>query len=227
MTAAIIVAAGEGSRFGGRKQFTDLCGRPLLQWSVDLFDSVPEIAATVIVAPPGQVSELQELARTSSKVIAVVAGGESRTGSVRNGLAAVPLDANVILVHDAARPLASAALVRRTIEALESFDGVVPGVPVTDTIKVVEGDLVKATVDRDTLRAVQTPQGFRASVIRLTHGSGAEVNSAATDDAAILEQAGYKVGIVEGEAGNIKITYPQDLETARTLAGLKGASNCV
>jgi 2-C-methyl-D-erythritol 4-phosphate cytidylyltransferase len=139
----------------------------------------------------------------------VVAGGASRSESVRAGLAVVPDDAEVILVHDAARPFASAELFRAVVAAVRSgHAGAVPGVPVLDTIKRVADGVVATTLDRSELVAVQTPQAFRADALRLAHASG----DAATDDAALLEQAGFEVVVVEGELSNRKLTDAGDLD---------------
>jgi 2-C-methyl-D-erythritol 4-phosphate cytidylyltransferase len=152
-----------------------------------------------------------------------VAGGGTRSASVRNGLAAVPAEADIICVHDAARPLASAELFDSVIDAIvDGADGAVPGVPVSDTIKVVDRDglhvRVSATPDRDSLVAVQTPQAFRAAMLRAAHASGGE----ATDDAALVELLGGRVVVVEGEASNRKITDRDDLEWARRMVARAG-----
>ena len=144
-----------------------------------------------------------------------VSGGETRSASVRAGLAAVPDDADVIVVHDAARPLASPALFEAVIAAVASgADGAVPGVAVADTLKRVADDgAVAATVPRDGLVAVQTPQAFGATVLRAVHAAGGE----ATDDAALLEAAGGRVVVVPGEATNLKVTNPADMAVAAAL----------
>ena len=143
-----------------------------------------------------------------------VAGGDTRSDSVRAGLAAVPADATIICVHDAARPLASAEVYRRAIDAVRNgADAAIPSVAVADTIKIVADGVVVSTPDRSTLVAVQTPQAFRADVLRTAHGAGGD----ATDDAALVEQLGARVVVVDGEATNRKITVPDDLAWAREL----------
>jgi len=140
----------------------------------------------------------------------VVAGGATRSASVANGLAAVPLSASVVLVHDAARPLASPDLFARVADAVRrGADAAVPVVAVVDTVRDVHG----GTLDRERLRAVQTPQGFRADVLRSVHDGLAE----ATDDAALVEAAGGSVVLVDGERSNLKITEPSDLDVAAAL----------
>ena len=145
-----------------------------------------------------------------------VAGGPRRRASVANGLEQVPPDVDFVLVHDAARPLASAELVARIIERLRVGDaaGVVPAVPVRDTIKQTAHDAVVVTVDRSALVAVQTPQGFVVSVLRRAHAAG---DDDVTDDAMLLELIGEQVVTVPGEPSNLKITFPEDLELASVL----------
>lgn len=196
---AIVVAAGSGDRFGGPKQYELLAGRRVVDWSVDACRAACD--GVVLVVPPDRVADPEA-------ADVVVAGGASRADSVRAGLAAVPDEADVIVVHDAARPRASAALFAAVIDAVRGgADGAVPALPVTDTVKRVAGDRVVETVDRADLVAVQTPQGFRAETLRKAHASGAD----ATDDAALVEQAGGRVVVVPGEPGNGKITHPSDL----------------
>lgn len=196
----IIVAGGGGSRFGGPKQFVDLVGLSILERSVEPALSVSD--GVVVVVPAGLEGEAAAIEGT-----VVVAGGESRSASVRAGLAAVPASSAVILIHDAARPLASTELFRRIVDAvLSGSAAVVPGVAVTDTIRRRTG----GTVDRDAIVAVQTPQGFSADAIRNAHASGEQ----ATDDATLVEQTGMAVTVIEGEPQNIKITTPQDLSIA-------------
>ena len=160
----------------------------------------------VVVVPADRVEE------KVSGADVTVAGGATRSASVRAGLAAVPADAAVIVVHDAARPLASPALFAAVVAALdeEGVDGAVPALPVTDTVKRVAGDAVVATLDRAELVAVQTPQAFRAEALRRAHASGLD----ATDDAALVELAGGRVVVVPGELTNLKITTSSDLSRA-------------
>lgn len=191
----VVLAGGRGARFGGAKQYVELAGRRVLDWSVAAARSVSD--GVVVVVPPHDVADRVEGAD------AVVAGGDTRAGSVRCGLAAVPADAEIVLVHDAARPAASPALFRTVVDAvLGGAPAVVPGVPVADTLRRRSG----GTVDRDELVAVQTPQGFRADVLRAAHAGGGE----ATDDAGLVEAAGAPVAVVPGEATNRKLTQPDD-----------------
>jgi 2-C-methyl-D-erythritol 4-phosphate cytidylyltransferase len=204
-TWAIVVAAGSGSRFGKPKQFELLGDRTILQWSLDAARAACD--DVVVVLPPGVVPEARH-------VTGGIPGGATRSESVRNGLAAVPDDADIIVVHDAARPLARSALFAAVIDAVAAgADVAIPGVPVTDTVKRVEGDRVTETVDRAQLVAVQTPQAFRADALRKAHANADD----ATDDAALVEAVGGTVVVVEGEVANIKVTTPHDLRIAEAL----------
>ena len=203
----VIVAAGSGTRFGGAKQYLELAGARVVDRSVATAAEVSD--GVVVVVPASDVgTESTRLAAT-----AVVSGGPSRAASVRNGLAAVPDDAAIVCVHDAARPLADADIYNRVIQEVQSgAAGAVPVVPVTDTIRRVDGGVV----DRSTLQAVQTPQAFRADLLRTAHAGAAD----ATDDAGLVEAAGYAVAAVEGHPRNIKITHPDDLAAAEAWLAL-------
>jgi len=217
-TWAIVVAAGDGARLGADrpKAFVKLGGRVLLSHSVELLDDHPAIDGVVLVVPEGWEEPATLLADdlAAGKVSAAVAGGATRAGSVACGLAAVPDDADLIVVHDAARPFASAALVSSVLDALAEADGAVPGIPVTDTVKRVEGGRVAQTLERSQLVSVQTPQAFRADALRAAYDVPADRLAAATDCASLLEAAGRSVTVVAGEPGNSKITGREDLAEA-------------
>lgn len=194
---AIVVAAGAGSRFGGAKQFEPLLGRRVVDWSVAAARAVCDGVVTVL--PPDR----QE---PGSR-----AGGATRSASVRAGLEAVPETAEIVVVHDAARPLAGPDLFERVVAAVRTgADAAIPVMPVTDTIKRVHGDRVTETLDRSTLVAVQTPQAFRAAALRAAHAAQPE----ASDDAALVEALGGVVVTVSGEGRNLKVTSPDDLVAA-------------
>ena len=196
---AILVAAGSATRFGRLKQYEPLDGRRVLDWSIDACRAACD--GVVLVVP-------LERAHDPEPVDVVVAGGETRSDSVRAGLAAVPADADVVVVHDAARPRAAAALFDATVAAVRAgADGAVPALPIGDTVKRVDGNRVLETVDRADLVVVQTPQAFAAEALRKAHASGAD----ATDDAALVEAAGGTVVVVPGDPANVKITYPGDV----------------
>lgn len=197
----VVVAGGTGTRFGRPKQYESLGDERVIDRSHRIAASVSD--GVIIVVPEA------DRQREGG-----VAGGATRSDSVRAGLAAVPTEATVICVHDAARPLATPELYRKVVAAVEAgADGAVPALPVTDTVKVVAGDgSVVSTPERAGLRTVQTPQAFRADVLRAAHAGGGE----ATDDAELVERAGGRVVVVDGEASNRKITMPDDLDWART-----------
>ena len=206
----IVVAGGSGQRFGAEKQYEQLGGERVIDVACaaarDVSDGVVVVlpsarAAAAWSAPPGR----RERA---------VAGGATRCESVRAGLAAVPDAAGVICVHDAARPLATRQLFRRVIDAIrDGAAGAVPGVAVTDTIKVVDGaGSVTATPDRSSLVAAQTPQAFASVALRQAHAGSDQ----GTDDAVLVERAGGRVVVVAGEPWNRKITDPEDLVWARS-----------
>ena len=206
-TWAIVLAAGGGARFGGSKQFEPLGTARVVDWSVQTASEACD--AVVVVVPAG-------VDWDGSPVAAVVSGGATRAESVRAGITAIGPDADVIVVHDAARPLASKQLFEEVVSAIQSgADAAVPGLAVTDTIKQVKNGRVTATLDRDTLMAVQTPQAFRAASLRAAHEGKLE----ATDDAALVEAQGGTVVVVPGDADNLKITTTADLRVARMLLG--------
>ena len=195
----IIVAAGSGLRFGSAKQFETIGGRQIVDWARD--EATKHSVGVITVLPKGQATQPGE-----------VEGGSTRSESVRRGLAAVPAEATIVCVHDAARPFASPAIFQRVISAVvDGADAAVPGIPVVDTIKQVNvSNVVVETPHRETLRAVQTPQAFRATSLRRAHEHGGE----GTDDAYLIEKIGGEVVVVEGEVVNRKITTPEDLEWA-------------
>lgn len=204
-TWGIVVAGGAGTRYGVPKQFEAIGGSRL----VDRATETASVACddVVVVLPAG-------VDWDGILVAAAVAGGATRSASVRAGLAAVPASAAVVVVHDAARPLASKALFEAVIDAVRSgADGAIPALPVPDTLKRVDGDRVVETASRDELVAVQTPQAFRADALCAAHARGAD----ATDDAALVEAAGGRVVVVPGERTNLKITTPADLALAAAL----------
>lgn len=217
---AIVVAGGSGDRFGRPKQFLDLAGSTVVARSIAAARSVA--AGVVVVLPAGPSPSAESPAADAQDpdfgADLRVGGGPSRAASVRAGLAAVPDDATVVVIHDAARPLAAPVLFQAVVAAVtgaSGADGCIPVLPVTDTLKRVAGTEVLSTVDRSDLVAAQTPQAFRAAVLRRAHREGAE----ATDDAALLESIGATVRTVPGDPRNLKLTVPQDLVLAEILVG--------
>jgi 2-C-methyl-D-erythritol 4-phosphate cytidylyltransferase len=195
----IVVGGGSGQRFGTLKQYEQLGDRRVI-------DHARTAAAAssdgVVVVVPAADAERE----------GAVAGGRTRSDSVRAGLAAVPATATIVCVHDAARPFAEPELFERVVAAVvDGADGAIPAVAVTDTIKVVDNGVVVATPDRSSLVAVQTPQAFRADVLRQAHASA----DTSTDDAALVEAIGGRVVVVQGDPRNRKLTHPDDLDWAR------------
>lgn len=215
----IVVAAGSGSRFGAAKQFCDLGGVSVIDRSVSA--AARHSDGVVVVVPASELDRLSggfESGESAESVEwRVVAGGSTRSGSVRNGLGEVPGGVEIVLVHDAARPLASDSVFENVIVAVHTgADAATPVIPVTDTIRYRSGGVV----DRDEIVAVQTPQGFRAEVLRRVHQQSPE----ATDDVTLVSEAGGVVELVPGEQRNLKLTTPYDLEMAALLLSADGAS---
>ena len=210
---AVLVAAGRGERLGGDrpKAFARLAGRPLLAESLERLERSEWVEAIVVVASEGWEEPAILLSEElgAGKVHAAVTGGETRADSVRAGVAEVPDEVAVVLVHDAARPLLGEDVIERVVGALgDGWDGAVPALPVADTVKRVDGDQVVETLERSELVAVQTPQAFLAEVLRRAVSGGGE----ASDCAALVEAAGGRVRWVEGDPRLLKVTTGQDLE---------------
>jgi 2-C-methyl-D-erythritol 4-phosphate cytidylyltransferase len=216
---AIVVAAGRGDRLGldRPKAFARLGDRPLLAESLERLDDSAWVDAVVVAAPAEWERSCVLLAEElgSGKVVACVTGGATRADSVRLALAEVPEDAAVVLVHDAARPLLPPEVVERVLAPLsEGWDGVVPALPIPDTVKRVERDVVVETVDREGLVAVQTPQAFVAPVLRDAFAGDV---SGASDCASLVERKGGRVLVVPGDRRLLKVTEPSDLEWLERL----------
>ncbi len=214
---AIVLAAGSGERLGMAtpKAFVPLGGRPILAHAVSSALACPRVGLVVVTAPPGA----EDLAHAIVEPLgghAVVTGGPTRHASVRAALEAVPADAVAILCHDAARALAPPALFAAALDALEGWDGVVPVVHVSDTVKRVRGEEVLGTESREQLALAQTPQAFRATALRDAHARSARAGLEFTDDAAALEWAGYRVRTIPGSPRNVKITSADDLALAES-----------
>ena len=204
--AAIVVAAGSGERLGAGvpKAFVELAGRPMIEWSIDAIRAAG-IDEIVTVVPAGHDG---------------VPGGATRSESVRNGLAALGPDADVIVVHDAARPLVPASLFTDCIAALGEADAAVAAARIVDTVKEAGEDrVVVGTLDRSRLWAIQTPQAFRREMLERALAVDASELASATDDASLVERLGGRVVVVEGPASNFKVTTPHDLRVAASLLG--------
>jgi 2-C-methyl-D-erythritol 4-phosphate cytidylyltransferase len=225
---SIVVAAGRAERFGRLvpKQFETLAGRRVVDWSIASASEVSD--GVVLVVPPGYAdAESVQPGSDSGVPVRVVVGGETRSESVRHGLAAVPDEASIVVVHDAARPLARPELFRDVIRAVrDGAEGAVPGLALVDTVKRVEQPLsdenrpqVVETLDRSNLVRVQTPQAFAAASLRRAHDAGGD----ATDDAALVEALGGRVVVVAGDPENVKLTVLGDLSLAEAALAERGA----
>jgi 2-C-methyl-D-erythritol 4-phosphate cytidylyltransferase len=219
-TGVVLVAAGSGDRLaaGGPKAFVHLGGEPILRHAVRALVACDAVDDVVVVVGHDEVERARELIGDLVAGVgsAVCAGGATRAESVDLGLALLPRRAVVVAVHDAARPLVSPGLVTRTIAALtDPWAAVAPALPVVDTLKLADGERVIRTVDRRALYGVQTPQVFSRLTLEHVHSRlGAR---GATDDLVLVEEAGGRVRLVEGERRNLKITYPEDLAIAEAL----------
>jgi 2-C-methyl-D-erythritol 4-phosphate cytidylyltransferase len=221
--AAVIPAGGVGTRFGARtpKQFLRLGRLPILTATVRHFARHPAVRAVVVAAPESWVARarriLGRVARDGS--LTVVAGGRTRQDSVWLALQATPEDAEIVVVHDAVRPLITRRLIDAVVRAAAAEGAAICALPITETVKRVRAERVEATLDRSELWAVQTPQAFRADLLREAHEKARRDGVVGTDDAMLVERLGHPVRVVRGLVENVKITTPADLRWARSLAG--------
>ena len=215
---AVIVAAGSASRMGGiDKVMAPLQGEPMIVRTVRTFQECDAISEIVIVTREDLIVPISNLCRDMAKVKAVVTGGSSRQESVNLGLNALSDKMKLAAVHDGARPLITWQVIDRTVRAANTYGAAAPAIPVKDTIKVVEGRVVKNTPDRATLFAVQTPQIFDFDLLRGALKKAEEAGAQVTDDCSAVELMGFNVKIVEGDERNIKVTTPMDLKIAEML----------
>lgn len=221
---ALLLGAGRGERLAGQtpKAFADLAGRSLLGHAVAVVEACQEVEGYVVTVPRGWEARAAEIAGGSAKLLAMVEGGETRQESVRAALRALPGEFTAVVCHDVARPLASPRLFVAVVAALADADGAVPAVPVPDTVKRVDDGRVTETLPRDGLMLVQTPQAFRRAPLEAAHRAASDDDFQATDDAALLERAGYDVAVVPGDPINLKVTWPEDLRLASLLAHAGG-----
>ena len=212
--AVLIPAGGVGARLGRRtpKQFLRVGREAILEATVRHFRRHPRVAAIVVAAPAAHVARARRLL---GRGVVVVAGGATRQESVRRALEAAPPGVGIALVHDAVRPFITRALVDAVLSAARSEGAAVCALPVAETVKRVRDGLVEATVERADLWAVQTPQAFRAEVLREAHDKARRDGVAGTDDAMLVERLGHRVRVVPGLPGNVKITTADDLRRAR------------
>ena len=215
---AVIVAAGNASRMGGiDKVMAQLGGEPMIVRTVRTFCQCDAIKEVVIVTRPDLILPISNLCAGMEKVIAVVAGGASRQESVNLGLNALSKKVKLAAIQDGARPLITWQVIDRVVRAANSYGAAAPAIPVKDTIKVVQGGIVKETPDRKTLQAVQTPQVFDFDLLRGALKKAQEDGAEVTDDCSAVERLGMSIKIVEGDERNLKVTTPMDLKIAELL----------
>ena len=215
---AVIVAAGSASRMGGiDKVMAPLGGEPMILRTVRTFASCDAIREIVVVTREDLIVPIMDLCGSLEKVTAVVAGGKSRQESVKLGLNALSDKVKLAAVQDGARPLVTWQLIDRVVRAANTYGAAAPAVPVKDTVKVVQGGLVKETPDRSTLYAVQTPQAFDFDLLRGALKKAEDAGAQVTDDCSAVERLGMSVKIVEGDERNLKVTTPMDLKIAEML----------
>jgi 2-C-methyl-D-erythritol 4-phosphate cytidylyltransferase len=231
---AIVLAAGAGERLGGGtpKAFVELAGRSMVARAAAAAASCADVTELVVASPPSEAERRRvvEALDGTPKPVRVVAGGASRQSSVLCALEAASNDVDIVVVHDAARPLAPPSLFSSVIEALDrrrsDAAAAIPVVPVVDTLKRVAGGFVVETVARDDLRAAQTPQAFAAEALRSAHERAAAAAMEFTDDAALLEWAGHRVIVVAGDPANLKVTTAEDVRRAEAaIAQRRGDEN--
>jgi len=214
--AVIIVAAGEGQRFGAPKQYMPLAGKPVLEWSLASFETHVQVAEIILVLT----SDVQkkEYMERYKKLSGVVTGGQHRQDSVFAGFNHVdPSETDFVLVHDGVRPLVSHALTSRVIKAAKESGAAIPVIPVEDTLKLIEGNTILDTLDRTKIRRVQTPQGFSYQVLKTALNRARDEDYYGTDEATLVEKMGGSVTLVEGDFRNIKITTPDDMHIVEAL----------
>jgi 2-C-methyl-D-erythritol 4-phosphate cytidylyltransferase len=220
MNVAIVVAAGSGRRFGGTtpKQFLDLGGKPLIVQTLERFQACPDIDQIILVLPEKDLSAFIEKYGEFkiSKIAGFAVGGETRAESVWNGFRAISDAAEVVAVHDGARPLVTPEEISACLKKAGETGAAILAAPVTDTIKEIRDGQIVRTIDRSNLRRALTPQCFRYDILRRAFAN-ADFGAAATDESFLVEKLGIEVAVVEGSATNIKVTTPEDLNLAESL----------
>lgn len=212
-TYAIIVAGGKGRRMGRPKQFLRIAGKPMLAWVLGAFQKARAIDGIILVVAKEQLAAAKRL--RYSKIFRVVAGGKERQDSVRNGLRQLPESAEIVAIHDGARPAVTPEIIERSVRAARKCGAAVAGVPVKDTIKVTSNQLtVTRTIDRNKLWAAQTPQAFKVSLIKKAYS---KLKGNVTDDAMAVEKSKIPVKMVMGSYENLKVTTPEDLKILETI----------
>ncbi|MEE8638729.1 MAG: 2-C-methyl-D-erythritol 4-phosphate cytidylyltransferase [Candidatus Margulisiibacteriota bacterium] len=215
-TVAIITAAGYGKRMGKPKQFIEIGGKPILEWTLSVFEKTKIVDEMILVVNEGDIERAKKF--KFSKLKQVIAGGEERQDSVFNGLKAVPGEVEIVAIHDGARPFIIPEIIEKAVAEAQEFGAVVVGIPVNDTIKSVNHQKLTVinTLNREELWAAQTPQVFKKEIILQAYKNGKEKHCV-TDDAMLIEKLGIPVKMVMGSSQNIKLTKPEDLKIAEGI----------
>ena len=212
-TVAIIVAGGQGKRMGKPKQFLKIVGRPMLEWALSAFQKAKVIDGIILVVEESELSKSKHF--HYSKLLKVVAGGKERQDSVKNGLKELPATTAIVVIHDGARPAVTPFLIEQSVKAARKYGAAIIGVPAKDTIKEINNSMfIKRTVDRSKLWQAQTPQTFRASIIRKAY---TKIRGKITDDAMPVEKLNIPVKMIMGSYENLKMTTPEDLKIMEAI----------
>jgi len=220
MNVAIIAAAGFGTRMGGQgKQYLPLRDEPIMAHTLRAFQNCTQIQKIIIVTNEAELVRCRSLVESYrfDKVAKIVKGGSERQDSVYNGLKVLPEQVKIVAVHDGARPLVTPDLIEASLTGLKDWDGIVVGIPAKDTLKRIEGEQVRETLDRRSIWHIQTPQIFRADLLFKAYQEAGDEHFRGTDDAVLMERMGCKIGIVMGSYENLKITTPEDLVIAEAI----------
>ena len=217
--SAIIPAAGEGQRFGAKKQFKKLRGQPLVFYSVRQFYNCDRVKEIILVVPKTKIEWVQNivLKTFSEKPILVISGGHDRQTSVRNGIEASSKKSNLVCIHDAARPFLTQELINNSINGCENSDGAIVAVPSSDTIKIAHNGNVENTIERESVWLAQTPQTFHKSKLNIATENSKKKKLCVTDESMLMEAMGYRVKLVDGDEDNFKITTKKDWVRAEKL----------
>lgn len=217
--SAIIPAAGEGQRFGAKKQFKKLRGQPLVFYSLKQFYNCDKVKEIILVVPKTKIEWVQNivLKTFSEKPILVISGGHDRQTSVRNGIEASSKKSNLVCIHDAARPFLTQELINNSINGCENSDGAIVAVPSSDTIKIAHNGNVENTIERESVWLAQTPQTFHKSKLNIATENSKKKKLCVTDESMLMEAMGYRVKLVDGDEDNFKITTKKDWVRAEKL----------
>ncbi|MCM8757432.1 MAG: 2-C-methyl-D-erythritol 4-phosphate cytidylyltransferase [Candidatus Omnitrophica bacterium] len=228
MVGVVLVGGGKGRRLGQNipKAIVSVNGQRLFLFSLRSFSQIPAVREIVLVLPRRWVKAGRKWTTSWKRVKKVVAGGKERHQSVWKGIQQLSSECEIVLIHDVARPLVSKELIHRVIKGTRKYGACIPALPITDTVKQVEGSRVKMTLDREKLVAVQTPQGFIRQILEKAYRLAFQRNWFGQDDAFLVEQLSVPVSIIPGEEKNIKVTHPQDLALIKLLLPGKKAKPC-